>query len=110
MSHDPRGGAPTGESLSKENAPEEDAPDSRDDDPIRALLKRSAQLDAQSGAPVDLLRGVQRRIRRRSKGKFFADGWSTGASRVSYALVAALMLLIVALAYFALGPVGISAP
>ena len=89
---------------------EEIPPDSRDDDPIRALLKRSVQVDPGSSAHVDLLPGVQRRIRRRSKGKFFADGWSTGASRVNYALVAALMLLIVALAYFALGPVGVSAP
>ena len=89
---------------------EEIAPDSTDDDPLRALLKRSVQVDPRSAAPVDLLPGVQRRIRRRSKGKFFADGWSTGASRVSYALVAALMLLIVALAYFALGPIGVSAP
>jgi hypothetical protein len=89
---------------------EEIAPDSRDDDPMRALLKRAVGVDPRSAAPVDLLPGVQRRIRRRSKGKFFADGWSTGASRVSYALVAALMLLIVALAYFALGPIGVSAP
>jgi hypothetical protein len=89
---------------------EERAPDSRDDDPVRALLKRAVQIDRARAAPVDLLPGVQRRIRRRSKGKFFADGWSTSASRVNYALVAALMLLVVALAYFALGPIGVSAP
>jgi hypothetical protein len=81
-----------------------------DDDAMRALLKRSIE----AGAPAppsspDLLRGVQRKIRQRSRGKFFADGWSTSQSRVSYALVAAIMLVIIAVAYFALGPIGISA-
>jgi hypothetical protein len=72
-------------------------------------LKRSIEA-ATPAAPSDpnLLRGVQRKIRQRSRGKFFADGWSTSQSRVSYALVAAIMLVIIAVAYFALGPVGIT--
>ena len=49
---------------------------------------------------------MQRKIRVRSKGKFFSDGWSTTAAKANYALVAVLMLLIVAIAYFALGPMG----
>jgi hypothetical protein len=84
--------------------------DSRDDDAMRSLLKRSIEMGAPPApAQPDLLRGVQRKIRQRSKGKFFADGWSTTQSRVSYALVATLMLLVIAVAYFALGPIGISA-
>ena len=76
---------------------------------MRALLKRSIEA-ATPAAPSDpnILRGVQRKIRQRSRGKFFADGWSTSQSRVSYALVAAIMLVIIAVAYFALGPVGIT--
>ena len=58
---------------------------------------------------MDFLRGVQKRIRARSRGKFYADGWSTSSPRVSYTLVAAVMLVIVLLAYFMLGPTGISA-
>ena len=54
--------------------------------------------------PPDLLRGVQRRIRRRSSGKFFGDGWSTGQTKVGYVLVALVTLVLVAAAYFALGP------
>jgi hypothetical protein len=84
--------------------------ESADDDAMRALLKRAAQATAPAAAPSpDLLREVQKKIRTRSRGKFFADGWSTSQSRVSYALVAAVMLVIIAVAYFALGPVGISA-
>jgi hypothetical protein len=70
---------------------------------MRALLKRSLAREAPH-APV--LREVQRKIRQRSKGKFFSDGWSTTQTRVNYALVAGVMLLIVAIAYFALGPMG----
>ena len=76
---------------------------------MRALLKRS--LDAKAPAavpPRELLGGVQRRIRTRSRGRFFADGWSTSSSRVNYALVAVIMLIIVGIAYFALGPLGVS--
>jgi hypothetical protein len=78
--------------------------DSKDEDAMAALLRRSM-----AGGPVqhaakdlDLLHGVQRRIRQRSKGKFFSDGWSTNDSRFSYAIVALAMLLVVGVAYFAL--------
>ncbi len=77
------------------------------DDPMSALLKRS--LGANGRRPAEgMLRGVQKRIRTRSRGKFYGDGWSTTSPRVSYMLIAGLMLLVVAIAYFALGPMGIS--
>lgn len=85
--------------------PEESA---QEDDAMRALLKRTAATE-ESVAQPDLLRGVQRKIRKRSKGKFYADGWSTTHSRVNYALIAVAMLLVIAIAYFALGPMGFSA-
>jgi len=96
--------------MSAENGDKDREGSVPEDDAMRALLKRSIE----AGAPApqsspDLLRGVQRKIRQRSRGKFFADGWSTSQSRVSYALVAAIMLVIIAVAYFALGPIGISA-
>ena len=72
---------------------------------VSALLKRSLARDEEN-AP-DLLVGVQRRIRVRSRGKFFADGWSTTQAHASYALIGLLTLLIAVLAYFALGPTGI---
>jgi hypothetical protein len=83
--------------------------DEKDDDPesqqVRALLKRALTPEVPE-RPV--LSEVQRKIRQRSKGKFYRDGWSTTQSRVSYALVAGIMLLIVAIAYFVLGPMGIT--
>ena len=72
---------------------------------MRALLKRSMS-KAEPAPTKPILSEVQRKIRVRSKGKFFSDGWSTTAAKVNYALVAVLMLLIVAVAYFALGPMG----
>jgi hypothetical protein len=86
--------------------------DERDeqDDAMSALLKRSlGARDAEPPAAKEFLRGVQKRIRTRSRGKFYADGWSTSSSRVSYMVVAVAMLLVIAIAYFALGPMGVSA-
>jgi len=79
---------------------------------MSALLKRSLEpkkAEAEPPDQTDFLRGVQKRIRARSRGKFYADGWSTSSPRVSYTLVAAVMLVIVLLAYFMLGPTGVSA-
>ena len=78
-----------------------DAPD----DPMTALLKRS--LAAEGQPQPSILRGVQGRIRKRSRGKFFADGWSTTDARVSHIVIALAMLFVLMIAYFALGPVGI---
>lgn len=79
---------------------------------LKALLKRSLAAEADEAAPAQsddkLLLGVQRKLRQRSKGKFYADGWSTTPSRVNYALVAIVMLVTIAFVYLALGPTGIS--
>jgi hypothetical protein len=82
------------------------AEDEKEDNAMRDLLKRSLAPEAAPRADKPVLREVQRKIRQRSKGKFFGDGWSTAGSKVNYALVAVVMLLIVAIAYFALGPMG----
>ena len=74
-----------------------------EDGAMRSLLKRSLTADIPS-KPV--LGEVQRKLRERSKGKFYGDGWSTTQARVSYGLIAAVMLLIVAIAYVVLGPMG----
>jgi len=80
----------------------EPSDDERESAAVRALLRRSLAVD-EEGTP-DLLAGVQRRIRHRSRGKFFADGWSTNQARASYALVGVATLLLVVLAYLVLGP------
>jgi hypothetical protein len=90
-----------------EHGPTAEGADDADEGPdaraMRALLKRSLARDVEN-AP-HLLAGVQHRIRVRSRGKFFADGWSTTQARASYALVGILTLLLVALAYLMLGPI-----
>jgi hypothetical protein len=94
------------------DAPEQGAgAETEADDPpespaLRALLKRSLSADALKDPP-DLLAGVQRRIRKRSKGKFFADGWSTTHMRVTYLLIAACTVLLVVLVFLALGPLSV---
>jgi len=88
---------------------DEAVPDDRDSDPaLRALLQRATKkIESEQPAP-DLLPAVQRKIRKRSRGKFFADGWSTTNMRINYALIAIVMLSIILIAYVALGPTGIS--
>jgi hypothetical protein len=101
-------------------APEpEDAPAAEMESPaLKALLKRSLapETSAAAGEPEGereakdkaLLLAVQSKLRKRSKGKFYADGWSTTQSRVNYALVAMIMLATIIAVYLALGPTGIS--
>lgn len=74
----------------------------------RALGSLIASERARAAPPPSLLPEVQRRLRRRSKGKFYADGWSVEAGRINYVLVAVAMLLVLAVAYFALGPTSFS--
>jgi hypothetical protein len=88
----------------------EDGPEPSDDDPMRALLKRSLDTSSEVEAnEPDLLGAVQKKIRRRSRGKFYGDGWSTTQTKISYVLIAVVMLVLVGVAYFALGPTGFSA-
>lgn len=87
---------------------------------VSALLKRSLATSEEatwgsrpdhpqsSTSDDELLASVQRKLRKRSKGKFYGDGWSTTQSRLNYALVAGVMLVTIALVYLALGPTGFS--
>ncbi len=94
---------------------DEEVVEEKENPALKALLKRSLSAppaeeptkdDAQ--ADQELLRAVQRKLRKRSKGKFYSDGWSTTQSRINYVLVAMIMLVTIAIVYFALGPTGIS--
>jgi hypothetical protein len=72
-------------------------------DVLRAILRKAPPPPPPR---VDVLRGVQERLRVRSRGKFYADGWSTRDEepRATY-LVTALFMLVVAVAlYLALSP------
>lgn len=83
--------------------------DEQEDEAMRSLLKRAMAPESTPAPDKPLLEEVQRKLRVRSRGKFYGDGWSTTAVKINYGLIAVVMLLVVALAYFALGPVGMSA-
>ena len=69
---------------------------------VRSILRRAK---IRRPPEVDLLKGVQRRIRERSRGRFYADGWSRRASPTStYVVTSLLMLVILSLVYFVLLP------
>jgi len=69
---------------------------------VRSILRRAKIRRPQE---IDLLPGVQRRIRERSRGRFYADGWSRRGSPTStYVVTSLLMLVILTLVYFVLVP------
>jgi hypothetical protein len=81
---------------------------------LSALLKRSlakpevAEPEQEKDKDAELLASVQKKLRKRSKGKFYGDGWSTTQSRLNYALIAMVMLVTIVAVYLALGPTGFS--
>jgi hypothetical protein len=95
----------------EELSPEELAAMEKEETAMKALLKKSlAPADAapEPAKDQELLASVQRKLRQRSKGKFYADGWSTSQSRMNYGLIAGVMLVVIVAVYLALGPMGIS--
>lgn len=61
-----------------------------------------------AGGSERLVRGIQKRLRERSRGKFYGDGWSVARSRTPLALVAVTMLVLAAVVWLALGPTGVT--
>ena len=77
-----------------------------DEADVRDLLKSALAPPPGAVAP-DLLRGVQRRLRRRSRGKFYGDGWSTArAPRSTYLFTSLLMLVLIGFVFLVLIPWG----
>jgi hypothetical protein len=78
--------------------------DSEEAGRIRDLLRGAATRDAPP--QVDVLHGVQRKIRQRSRGRYFADGWSTTRQPPvsTYLVTSLVMLVIVVLVYLVLTP------
>ena len=71
---------------------------------VRDALRKALRVSAPD--TVKITRGVQDRIRDRSAGRYFADGWSTSsAPHATYLVTTLLMLLLVLAAWWLLGPV-----
>lgn len=97
----------------RQPAPEEDAaPPGEEGDveldevDVRDLLRSALQPPPpKAKEETALLKGVQRRLRVRSKGKFYADGWSTSRSpRSTYLVTSIFMLLLIAFVFLVLIP------
>ncbi|XYH96686.1 hypothetical protein ACMHYB_54415 [Sorangium sp. So ce1128] len=70
---------------------------------LRELVRGAMR--APPAAPPNLLRGVQQRIRTRSRGKFYGDGWSTARSpRSTYLMTSLFMLGLIAFIFLVLVP------
>ncbi|MFP6684929.1 MAG: hypothetical protein VB934_09455, partial [Polyangiaceae bacterium] len=94
-----------------EPAGEDDASDESergvllDDVDVRDLLRRALDDGRTASREIEITRGVQRRLREQTRGRFFADRWSTSNSpRGVYLVTTVLMLLVIALAYMLLMP------
>ncbi len=74
-----------------------------DEDELPSLLRR---VMTETVPPVDVLAGVQQKLRERSGGKFYADRWSTDRFPPvqTYLITSALMLSVVLVTYLVLRP------
>lgn len=78
------------------NLPDTDMPENEEDARLRSLV-RGALRDEDS-EPPDVLAGFQKKIRERSGGKFYADGWSTSRNPPEFTYLVTSILILVALA------------
>jgi len=84
-----------GDARAEESAPLDEPGEGLDDVEVRDLLRGALRPPPGSVAP-ELLGGVQRKLRVRSRGKFYGDGWSTAhAPRSTYLVTSALMLVLI---------------
>lgn len=94
--------------TSKPNRELSSAPDSEIDPAESARLRKLliGALDSERDSAPDVLRGVQRKLRERSGGKFYADGWTTTryAPISTYLVTSLMMLTFMAFIYFVLHP------
>ena len=105
--------------MSEAGEPKEPAAEAREPDDERDLdpgelddvdmkdLLRAALRPAPGAQLPELLPAVQKKIRIRSRGKFYGDGWSTARTpRSTYLFTSLLMLVIIALIFVVLVPWG----
>lgn len=94
----------------RDQEPEPESTPHLDDDEVRSLLRQAMRVE-RAEPPESVLPAVQKKIRQRSRGKFYADGWSTASSPKSTYFVTSLVMLVILVAiYFALVPGGWGTP
>jgi len=82
------------------------APGSAPEQPEESLRSMLRGALREEEPPPNVLAGVQKRIRERSKGKFYADGWSTAKHPPlnTYLVTSLIMLAILGISYALLSP------
>ena len=91
--------------MTDERKVDPEADDAALDDAAMRDLLRGALRPPPSDVAPHLLPGVQRKLRDRSAGKFYADGWSTStAPRSTYLVTALVMLALCVIAFVMLVP------
>jgi len=90
-------------SQAGEEEPEASELPQEPDDSLRSMLRGALR---EEGPAPDVLAGVQKKIRERSKGKFYADGWSTAKHPPlnTYLITSLLMLAVLGISYALLSP------
>jgi hypothetical protein len=73
---------------------------------LEAAVRSAFATSVEESASVDVLRGVQDRLRERSGGKFYGDGWSTTRHPPfsTFFITSLMMLAVVAIIYAILVP------
>jgi hypothetical protein len=87
----------------RDSLPRLSEPDDPSDADVRKLLRGALRTEP---ASVDVLAGVQKKLRERSGGKFYADEWSTAKQppTLTFLVTSALMLAVIVIAYAVLSP------
>jgi hypothetical protein len=80
--------------------------EAEDNEDLSADLRSALKGGAADEAPPDVLAGFQKKLRERSGGKFYEDGWSTSRHPPinTYLITSLLMLAILGLIYALLAP------
>ncbi len=106
MTEDEKNDSRPSESQPPDSLPPESQRSSMDDQELKLLMRRALG-EADEHSSVDVLSGVQQRLRERSEGKFYGDGWSTSRHPpfATYFITSLMMLAIVAIIYAILTPV-----
>jgi len=95
----------SGGTASPDDGGSADGQDDADGTAVRDLIGGALRKEP-AERPVDVLAGVQRKLRERSGGKFYGDAWSTArqAPTLTFLVTGALMLVVIVVTYALLAP------
>jgi hypothetical protein len=85
---------------------EAEEPSAADAEELTADLRSALKGGASEEAPPDVLAGFQKKLRERSGGKFYEDGWSTSRHppKATYLITSLMMLAVLGIIYALLAP------